>query len=454
MTKLLPPKKEKIFNYGIFLLIVLGLIITLLIDTSVVKIYDIVDKYFIPTHEKKVLFSVNTVMSLFFQYLLIRYVRSIFNNQINRLKVGLFYKTMVISLSVTSILFAYIIFQLFYSSYYFSFVVILIIVISYGTGATFIISLSLLFLSWFRTNHDLVTFLYFLSMSIIAFNLIITAVYTTLNIFDRPDQIREFVGGSIDISVGRFMILDNIYKISAIASFVSIWVTTAILLSKYRNRLISSIAYGMILTIPLVYFLINYSYQYIFGNLLTYYLTSDPITVSIILTAFLTLSKPVGGFTFGIVFWKISNNLRYERNIKKYMLLSGWGIFLLFTTNQATGQTLIPYPPFGLVTITVLMLAGNLTLLGISNAAISVSTNSKIRESIFRRVVDAKLLGLIGKAERDTVLKKTVERIISDNKIHKSESKIDIDMDEKELKKYIDFIVDEIKERSKKDGSS
>src|SRR4029078_9763097 len=112
MTKLLPPKKEKIFNYGIFLLIVLGLIATLLVDTSIVKIYDIVDKNFIPMLEKKILFSVNTVMSLFFQYLLIRYVRSIFNNQINRIKVGFFYKTMVISLSVVSILFAYIVFEL------------------------------------------------------------------------------------------------------------------------------------------------------------------------------------------------------------------------------------------------------------------------------------------------------------------------------------------------------
>jgi hypothetical protein len=450
MTKVLPPKKEKIFNYGIFLSIVLCLIATLLIDTSIVKMYDIVDKNFIPVQEKNALFSVNTVMSLFFQYLLIRYVKSIFNNQINRLNVGLLYKTMVISLSVTSILFAYIIFQLFYSSYYFSFAVILIIVISYGTAAAFIISLSLLFLSWFRLNHDLVTFLYFLSMSIIAFNLIITAVYTTLNVFDRPTQIREFVGGSMDISVGRFVILDNIYKISAIASFVSIWVTTAILLSKYRNRLISSIAYGLILTVPLAYFLINYSYQYIFGNLLTYYLTSDPITVSIILTAFLTLSKPAGGFTFGIVFWKISNNLRYERNIKKYMLLSGWGIFLLFTTNQAIGQSLTPYPPFGLVTITVLMLAGNLTLLGISNAAISVSTNSNLRESILKRVIDAKLLGSIGKAERDTALKKAVEKIIQDKETYKEEKKIDIDLDEKELKKYIDFIIDEVKENNRK----
>jgi hypothetical protein len=290
-------------------------------------------------------------------------------------------------------------------------------------------------------------------MSIIAFNLIITAAYTTLNIYDRPIQIREFVGGSIDISVGRFVILDNIYKISAIAAFVSIWITTAILLSKYRNRLISSIVYGIVLSIPLAYFLINYSYQYIFGNLLTYYLTSDPITVSIIITTFLSLSKPVGGLTFGIVFWKISNNLRYERNIKKYMLLSGWGIFLLFTTNQAIGQALIPYPPFGLVTITVLMLAGNLTLLGISNAAVSVSINTNLRQLIFKRVIDAKLLGSIGKAERDTALKKAVDRIFQDKEIYKVEKKIDIDLDEKELKKYIDFIVDEVKENKRKEDT-
>ena len=96
------------------------------------------------------------------------------------------------------------------------------------------------------------------------------------------------------------------------------------------------------------------------------------------------------------------------------------------------------------------MLAGNLTLLGISNAAISVSTNSKIRESILKRVIDAKLLGSIGRAERDTALKKAVDRIIQDKETYKVEKKIDIDLDEKELKKYIDFIIHEVKENNRK----
>jgi hypothetical protein len=45
-------------------------------------------------------------------------------------------------------------------------------------------------------------------------------------------------------------------------SFFSIWVTTAILMNYYRERLINAIVYWVILSVPLVYFVITYFYQY------------------------------------------------------------------------------------------------------------------------------------------------------------------------------------------------
>ena len=54
------------------------------------------------------------------------------------------------------------------------------------------------------------------------------------------------------------------------------------------------------------------------------------------------------------------------------MIISGWGIFLIFGANQGLVQTLAPYPPFGLVTNTVLIIGGFLMLLGIYNSAILV----------------------------------------------------------------------------------
>jgi hypothetical protein len=43
--------------------------------------------------------------------------------------------------------------------------------------------------------------------------------------------------------------------------------------------------------------------------------------------------------TFAIAFWKISNIVSYEKNIKTYMIISGWGILLIFAADQAVVQT-------------------------------------------------------------------------------------------------------------------
>ncbi|MGE5706606.1 MAG: hypothetical protein ACM3XP_07825 [Nitrososphaerales archaeon] len=44
------------------------------------------------------------------------------------------------------------------------------------------------------------------------------------------------------------------------------------------------------------------------------YLTVDPISVSIFLTAFQTLSQPIAGLIFGILFWNIA---RIQKTINR-----------------------------------------------------------------------------------------------------------------------------------------
>lgn len=86
------------------------------------------------------------------------------------------------------------------------------------------------------------------------------------------------------------------------------------------------------------------------------------------------------------------------------MVIAGWGIFLIFSANQAATQIVGPYPPFGITTVTVLDIAGYLMLLGIYNSATLASTNENLRKFIPKQAVELKLLGLIGRAEmeRDT----------------------------------------------------
>ena len=94
-----------------------------------------------------------------------------------------------------------------------------------GTSAGFIIYLSCMFMSWYKSTHKFVILLYLISMSLIAFNLIVTAAIASVKVSDRPDQIGVFAGGVGDISGGRHGLLDLIYRISSFTSFIGIWLT-------------------------------------------------------------------------------------------------------------------------------------------------------------------------------------------------------------------------------------
>ncbi len=232
-------------------------------------------------------------------------------------------------------------------------------------------------------------------------------------------------------------------------AYISIWTTTALLMDNYREKLAKAIIYWIILCLPHVYFFITYFYQFIFSNILISYLEIDPITVSIALGAFLSLSKPIGGVFFAVAFWKISRTISYEKNIKTYMIISGWGIFLIFSANQAEAQIVGPYPPFGIATIIVLNTAAFLMLIGIYNSAVHVSANNDLRKSIYKYALESKLLGQIGRAEMENEMQKTVTRIKMKSESLMTDTKEPIELDGMELKKYVHFVVREVKKENK-----
>ena len=415
----------------------------MLIDTSVVKIYEIIDKDFLPSQVKILLFSGEALLCLLLQFLLLQQVWNSFktNQSHSRLQV----RISLISLSVLGALIAIMIFQMYYFNQYSSFLTIAIIIISYGTATGFIIWLSWMFLSWYRSTHKFIIFLYFMSMSLIAFNLIMTAALTSAIVTDRPDQIGVYVGGGGNISGGRYIILDMIYRISSFTSFIGIWLTTAILMTYYREKLLNTVTYWFIILIPLVYFIITYFYQFILGSALSSYLEFDPVTFSIVLVAFVSLSKPIGGLVFGIAFWNIARTVSYEKKIRTCMLISGWGIFLIFAANQGITQQTTPFPPFGIPTITILNIAAYLVLLGIYNSAKLVSVNNSLRKSIYQHALRSELLHSIGRAEMEKEIQKTVSEIIRSQDILERERVTRAELDEKELRKYLDQVIKEVR---------
>ncbi len=439
--------KEPLFNQKRITLLVIGLVITLLVDTSIIKVYDLIDKYFISIKEKILLFSLNSSICLILQFIIINYIRTYFERKFPRINVKLFSIFSIAGICLSSILIGLIIFHMVSFHYYNKNLLLIMISVNYLIASVFVIRLALLFIAWFKQRRNLIFLLYFITIALISFNLIMTSIHTFIKINDRPDRIREFVGGSVDIAYGKYMFIDNLRKISLTLSFIFMWISSIFLISNYKDNPIRTIALWIIISIPLIYFLLIQFSQIIFRTLLFDYLTVDPISVSIFLTMFQTLSQPIAGLIFGILFWNISRIISYEKDLRTFMVISGIGVLLIFSANQATALTLIPYPPFGLTTITILPIGAFLLMLGIYNSATLVSENINLRKSIYKITRESKLLDLIGQAEMEKEIQKTINRIVKDKDVLRENPSVKLELDEIELKKYIDEVIRESKKK-------
>src|SRR5215831_3150423 len=106
-----------------------------------------IDKSFISTQAKVILFSINTSICIFLEFIIIKYIRnSLKLNQLNKTSnVNLLYKISFITLCVIAVLSGVLIFQQVFDNYYDILLPVLIISVSYTIAVGFIGKLSAMF---------------------------------------------------------------------------------------------------------------------------------------------------------------------------------------------------------------------------------------------------------------------------------------------------------------------
>jgi hypothetical protein len=126
---------------------------------------------------------------------------------------------------------------------------------------------------------------------------------------------------------------------------------------------------------------------------------------------------------------------------------------LLFTANQPIFLLLVPYPPFGLVTISFTELASYLFYLGIYSASVSISEDSKLRQSIQRAAIkeSTQFLDSIGTAEMEQEIERRVVLMTAATKEKmEKETGISSSFDNEDIRKYLQKVLREIGSRRKK----
>ncbi|MDP9288306.1 MAG: hypothetical protein M3P08_08925 [Thermoproteota archaeon] len=432
----------KIGSKGIFVLLCF-IIIVLIVDTSIVKISAITGGLS-STGSSIAIFAVLSVIFAVGQYFILGFVKSDNgkNGSNERLRLSTIGKVVSIIQYALIAIFASLILQMLFTSSYNVLFLEFVIWISYILAIALLGFLSQRFLSWFRSNHNPVVLAYSLAIIMISINAIFTVLYVTNELTSKPANIQAEITPVAPYS-SVYDIFNSGYVVTSVMSFILTWVATVLLLHNYSRKL-GRAKYWILVSIPLVYFLSQF--QPLFLNVFEPSRLSEPILFGLFYTLFFSATIPVGAILFGIAFWSVARNM--SRNIvKQYMMISAYGMMLLFSSNQASGLVLIPYPPFGLVTVSFFGLASYLLLIGIYSSAISVAEDSNLRRSI-RRVAmkESRLLDSIGMAQMEEEIQKKVITFTKRNQNRMAEETgIQSSLTEEDMKEYLEQVIREVK---------
>ena len=440
-----PQSSRKFF---VFLIIA---IIILLLDVSLGKISDLLGKQYY-LNWGTIAFTAISVISIIGQYLILAFIKQ--NSMELRNKAGALHLKRIHNIAtvaqyVLTLLLFILIYEITLTSHYNAFLLAVSVTISYGLAAALLAIVALRFFSWWHSNKNLVLLLYCISSASLAFNAIFSVFYMDELLLERPQEVwADSMNYFGPFTQGSFRdMLDIVYVASSILCFTLTWGSTLFLLHHFSKRL-GRIKFWFVVSIPLVYFISQFITP--FMNSLNPVINSDPFFFSILFTLVFTLSKLAGGILFGIAFWTVAKTLHKTSTIRAYMIISAYGMILVFVTGQAT-ITQTPYPAFGAATVCFVGLASYMMLVGIYSTAISVSQDAILRRSIQRSVENqSKLLHGIGTAQMEQQIQKTVLKIASKQADKmKEETGIETSSSEEDMKEYLLEVIKEV-EKSRK----
>lgn len=321
-----------------------------------------------------------------------------------------------------------------------------IVLITFSEAIFFLGVLSFKFLDWSipsgARKQTVVTWLYTISILILLLNSIFTLSFVLLSLTQYNEKIVQH--GTEYISyIDNSHILKVGFQVTLIMVFISFWISTSVLLSKYITK-VGKIRYMFLTLLPLLYFLIPFIPGLI--DWLSVYQSSNPITFAIAYTLFFSNSVPIAAIFFGLAFWSIGRTME-NSHIKNYMYMAGYGVVLFFISNQAVLLISAPYPPTILPYLSVIGFSSYLMLIGIFSSSISYVQDSDLRKRIQKTIQNEFVfMKNIGSHEMEKQLLKRITTL-SENMTEnlEKESGVKSSLQGEELQNYINDVISEMK---------
>ena len=392
------------------------------------------------------LFFILSSIYLLGQYFILQYVKS--KSKDIRCKssfLNLTYKAVTVVQLILAAILLYLILQITITQRYSVVHLILATVFSYSLNAVILLLFSARLFKWFRSHKSsMVVMLYGLSALAMAFTALVAVTADVRNILTKDQVITPHspvVYPSFDPGT-LTTLLSDIYNYSDIVSTLLVWISTVLLLHYYySNRLTKSgrIKYWTLISLPIIYYLSTFVG---FFDLYVAESTSEEYYFYL----YISLNSTAAALLFGLAFRIVAKTIRYNSAVRNYIMISAFGFVLLFISNQSN-LTAAAYPPFGFFGVAFIGLSAFLIYIGIYSAAISMSEDSRLRQSIRRSAIEeSKMLVSIGAAQiHEQLERKVLSEAKNRAEIMTKETGIQLSLSEEDMRMYLNDVMREIK---------
>lgn len=349
------------------------------------------------------------------------------------------------SVSFMIFLFFILVFDLYINHNYDLFLYEFIIVYNLILAIGIIAILAIKFGSWLKKKQNITVLLYTLAFSTFVLVIISVLFLIVQELNGRPSDVSP-QPNPWDKTSTRVLFFNDVYRISLLISFIFIWVASSILLTSYSKNYIRKIGkakFWFVVSLPLLYYLFSL-------DIVTNTFNSLIFQYSYLSTIFIYIfgaTKHIGGFFFALPFIYMAKNIE-NLHIKYYLILSAVGIMTLFSSIQISILQILPYPPFGLTTITVMPVASFLLIIGLFYCAQSLSYDRQLLSELGRYIKNKPNLFLqnIGSIEWSNNMEGIVKQIKKEQVI---ESMVDEPapsaLTKTDIQDYIYKVLEEVK---------
>lgn len=345
-----------------------------------------------------------------------------------------------------SLMLTFVVLQILIFHEYYSVSLYLIHIISYGIWIGILGLLSRAFILWYKNFNKSIMILIF-AMAMIAY--VVNGVFGLVNQIDmltQQDAIISLGDVAYFPEFSNLSMSDQINVIaqmSSVVAYILTWIGSVKLL--YQNlRKIGRLKFWSMVIISLVYYNLSFP-LFVLGYF-------DPVNDENALLNILIFSfgAIISGVIFGISFLSIARTLKANSVVRTQLMLAAYGFLLFYITGSATAAQ-AAYPPFGLISVSLIGLSCYLIYSGLCSAAQIVSQDLILLRSIKKTVNEqANFLGSIGTAHRNKQLESrvlTVAKTLEDE--IEEASGVQSSLNDPEMVDYIQYVMNEIQKNKK-----